>query len=195
MTSGAKVVLAMLGGTLAIALFVVAAFLLTDEGNLRCVANEDTLNPRDAEGRILPETRSYDNISDAEAFICHGVAYPRLEGWVLESAAATRSSDLGKVIEGEASAAVLLTYSRADAGASVEIDVSPSAIQRPDFEGDRESVLVGNAEATLIRSPEPGYPRIRRVLWKANGLDFMATAFLTDDFTESELLALLESVR
>lgn len=193
MSSGPKVVLAILGSTLAIALLAVAAFLLTDEPNLRCVAGEDTVNPHDAEGRVLPETRTYDNIADAEAFICHRIAYPRLEGWALESAAATRSGSLGKVIEGEAMAGVLLTY-RQTSGLqrSVDIDVTPSRIQRPDFGGEQEAVRVRDAAATLIRGPQQDQ---RRVLWQAGGLDFMATAYVGDDFTEQDLLAVLESVR
>lgn len=193
MTSGAKVVLAMLGGALAIALIMVAAFLLTDEGNLLCVEGELQDNEVGPDGQFLPRVETFATIEEAEAFVCKHVPHPRdTGGLVLLDVGVVRSTNLGTLVEGDGRAAVTFHYGSSTAERpplSVQVSFPPQG--PPDFvPGDTETITVAGNEAALVQ-PEQG----AFVYWTDDGFDFATSSTLDGPITLDELLRILDSVR
>lgn len=181
----------MLGGTLAIALLAVAAFLLTDDSKLLCVEGELQDNQLDANGRFLPRVESFATREEAEAFICHSVPYPHeTAGMTLQSVVVTRNTNLGKLIEGTGSANVALEYGFADEPARLTLAATlPAAAAEPAPDG--EPIDLAGTQATLTQaSGEDVY-----VSWDEAGFNFVALGRLGDDLQLEDLLRILESVR
>ena len=193
--SGAKVVLAMLGGTLAIALIAVAAFLLTDETSLRCVEGELQDNEVAADGRFVPRTETFATVEEAEAFVCKRVPHPRELGVLtLRDVEVVRSTNLGNLIEGEGTAMVAFIY-ESTGGPSPAFEVGvffpPQGIPR--IEGaTAQSITVQGRDALLLED-EDGIGT--NVYWSTSDYDFAAAGQLDDSFTLQDMLAVLESVR
>ncbi|HEU0075572.1 MAG TPA: hypothetical protein VFS30_16340 [Dehalococcoidia bacterium] len=193
MTSGAKVVLAMFGGALAIALFVVAAVLLTDEPGLLCVEGELQDNQAGPDGQFLPRIETFATIDEAEAFVCKHVPHPRdTGGLVLLDVSIVRSTNLGQLVEGDGRAAVTFHYGPATAERpALSVQVSFPAQGPPGFvPNDAESITVAGNEAALVQ-PEQGV----FVYWAADGFDFATSSTLDGSVTLDEVLRILESVR
>lgn len=191
MTSGARIVLALFGGTIAIALVAVAAFLLTDDSRLLCVEGELQDNQLDANGRFLPRVESFATREEAEAFICHHVPYPReTAGMMLQSVVVTRNTNLGKLIEGTGSANVALDYGFDGEPPRLTLAATlPAAAAEPAPDG--EPLDLAGTRATLTQaSGEDVY-----VSWEKAGFHFVALGRLGDDLQLEDLLRILESVR
>jgi hypothetical protein len=184
--SGPVVIVAIFGSVIVITFIAVAAFFLTKQPNLKCDAGDASTNPVDASGHVVPLTKTFTSIGDAESFICHRIAYPsELQGLKLETISATRDSGLGDVIEGIANAFVTLTY--AGNGASLSLEVSPFPIDAPVGATKPESVEVQGQGAKLIEDAGK-----QTVWWGKDKLYFLATASGLDRQT---LLAILDSVQ
>jgi hypothetical protein len=190
-SSGAKVVLALFGGTLAVALIAVAAFLLTDQPNLECVEGELQDNQVDANGNFIPRVESFDTRQEAEAFICHEVPYPRdTAGMTLSNVVVTRNSNLGKLIEGTGFATVSLDYAFDDGPARLTLDATIPIGALPPAE-DGEPITVQGEKATLTEAPDDEV----YVTWDKGSFHFVAHGRLGDDLQLEDLLRILESVR
>ncbi len=190
--SGAKVVLAMLGGTLAVALIAVAAFLLTDEPNLRCVESELQDNQVGPDGRFLPRTETFATVEEAEAFVCRRIPHPSNTAELdLSGVEVVRTTNLGQLIEGDGRAVVTLRYSRDDTVVPMfSLRVSSSAQGLPEINAPSEPITVVANAAILVR--EAGGAM---VYWSAGGFDFAGASTQDDPASLAALLALLDSVR
>ena len=114
MTSGAKVVIAMFGAVGAIAVFVVVAFLLTDQPAVRCVEGELQDTAVRADGSVLPRVETYTTLEEAESFICRRIPHPRDTGdLALREVRVARERNLGNTIEGEGGASTEIEYTAA----------------------------------------------------------------------------------
>jgi hypothetical protein len=189
--SGAKVVLAMLGGTLAIALVAVAAFLLTDEGNLRCVEGELQDNAVRSDGTFEPRRETFATLEEAEAFVCKRVPHPRELGVLtLREVEVVRSTNLGSLIEGEGSATVSFVY-ESPGGPSPDLGVGvsfpPQGVPRVDAPSEMRTIA--GHDALLITREGSTF-----VYWSTADFDF-AAAIVDPSLSLDDLLAVLESVR
>jgi hypothetical protein len=194
-TSGARVVIALLGGALAIAGLVVVVFLLTDKGNLQCDEGEASTNPTAPNGAPLPLNRTFDSVSDAESFICHRVAYPRdTRGFDLATIGGVRTRGLADIIDGEGFAEVALAFARPPASQSFELRVTPFT-----YEGlnaleasSPEAIRIQREPVELVRDAANNRAIVQ---WQKGGLMFRAEAQLGDGFSLEELLQILETTR
>jgi hypothetical protein len=185
----------MLGGTLAVALIAVAAFLLTDEDNLQCVEGELQDNAVDANGRFIPRIETFSTVEEAEAFVCKHVPHPRDAGDLsLTGVEAVRDTNLGSLIEGEGRAALTFLYGPAgqeDAPpATLGVAVSFPPLGVPPLETPAEDLTIAGHDALLVRDD-----RDTLVFWSTSDYDFAASARLVDGFSLEDMLAVLESVR
>ncbi len=192
MSSGAKVVLAMLGGALAIALIVMAAFLLTDEPNLLCVEGELQDNQVGPDGSFLPRTETFATVAGAEAFVCRRIPHPRnTAGLALSDVEVVRTTNLGQLIEGDGRAVVTFRYSRDESGQPpISLEVSFPSLGGPEIEAPSEPVSLAGQAASLVRTGQGAL-----VYWSAAGFDFAGVSQADDPDSLSRLLALLDSVR
>jgi hypothetical protein len=192
-TSGARVVIALFGGTLAIALITVAAFLLTDEPRLLCVEGELQDNEVGADGQFLPRVETFATIDEAEAFVCKHVPHPRDTGdLVLLDVGVVRTTNLGQLVEGDGRAVVTFHYGTPGAERpDLSVQVSFPAQDPPDFvPEDAETITVAGNEAALVL-PEQG----AFVYWSADGFDFATSSTVDGPVTLVEVLHILDSVR
>lgn len=192
LSSGAKVVLALLGATLAIALIAVAGFLLTDEESVRCVEGQLQDNEVGADGQFIPRTETFATVEEAEAFVCKRVPHPRdTDDLTLTDVEVTRTTNLGQLIEGTGRATVTFLYApSAEAEPVFSLDVTFPSRGVPDVEAPVEEITVAGQEAALVR-PERG----AFVYWSADGFDYASGSTLEGPLTLEEMLAILDSVR
>jgi hypothetical protein len=192
LSSGAKVVLALLGATVVIALIAVAGFLLTDEESVRCVEGQLQDNEVGPDGQFLPRTESFATIEDAEAFVCRRVPHPRDTGdLTLKDVEVTRTTNLGQLIEGAGRATVTFRYApSAEAEPAFSLEVTFPSRGVPDVQGPVKEITIAGQEAALVR-PERG----AFVFWSADGLDYASGSTLEGALTLEEMLAILDSVR
>lgn len=184
-------ILVTFAGVLAIAIFAVVAFLLTDTPNLRCVEGELQNNTLAADGSFQPRVESFATLDEAEAFICRALPYPRqTHGLDLTGVVVTRATNLGTLIEGEGSAIVAMAYAP-DAGAPPRLTLAVTfpAQSAPEATGG-ERLTVQGQRGTLARGPDDVY-----VTWDKNDFRFVAQAKLDSGFSLEDVLAILESVR
>ncbi len=193
MSSGAKVVLAMVGGALAVALIAVAAFLLTDEPKLLCVEGELQDNQIDPNGRFLPRTETFATVGEAESFVCRLIPHPRnTAGLTLNKVEVFRTTNLGKLIEGEGRAIVTFRYSREiNSDPSFTLEVSFPSLGAPELEGSSpEPATVAGQEASLVRTAGATF-----VYWTDTEIDFAGSSEQNDAASLDQLLNLLNSIR
>ena len=191
--SGSRLVLAMLGGALAIGLLALAAFFLTREDNLLCVEGELQDNRVGPDGLFLPRTESFATVEEAQAFVCRRVPHPRNTGdLVLRDVAVVRTTNLGRLVEGDGRSALTFHYTEPGSDQPVlSVQASFPSQGAPDF-GDAsiEQVRVAGNEATLAR-PEQGV----FVYWTDDSFDFAVSSTLADPQQQGELLQILDSTR
>jgi hypothetical protein len=191
LSSGARLVLALIGGTLAVAAIAVAGFLLTDEPRLLCVEGELQDNPVAADGTLRPRTETFATVEEAEAFVCKRIPHPRDTGpLVFRNVEVVRTTNLAGMIEGTGRATVSFRYARGeDAEPVFSVEVSFPTRGVPDVEGPVDRITVAGHEAALVR-PE----RAAFVYWSADGFDFAGGA-RGDVLSVEDMLAILDSVR
>ena len=199
--SGAKVVLALFGATLAVAVLAVTAFLLTDEDRLLCVEGELQDNAVDAEGRFIPRKESFATIEEAEAFVCKRVPHPRdTGGLVLQSVEVVRDTNLGTLIEGDGGFSLSLRYLQDAEGTTPEFGTWDLTFMAtlPPASGTSDSIVGGDAitlggePAAILQAPGEDSAT---VFWDRDSFNFEATANIDDELTLEDLLSILESVR
>jgi hypothetical protein len=193
MSSGAKVVLAMLGGTLAIALLAIAGFLLTDEGNLRCVEGELQDNPIDAGNVVRSRVEYYTAVEDAEAFVCHRVPHLReLGGLTPGEIKVTRLTNLANLIEGAGAATIEFDYASPRLEQALHVSVFLPEIELPLVEGPHEVVTVqGQAAYYRVTDGDPWYTQVQ---WSQGGFSYGVT-LLDREIDFETLIAILNSIR
>jgi hypothetical protein len=191
MTSGAKVVIVMFAAVIAIALFVVAAFLLTNKPAVKCVEGEMQDNAVRPDGSVLPRVETFSTLDEAESFICRRIPHPRNTGdFVLKEVRVARKLSLGRTIEGEG-------------GADIEIDYAPEGQETPSFSfgaffppiplpsGAHETISLQGVDALLARAGDAA----ATVQWNKGSWTFTAGAEFDDQLSLDDLLRILETVR
>jgi hypothetical protein len=187
--SGAKVVIAIFGAVLAIAVLAVAGFLLTEDDKLLCAEGELQDNQVDAAGNFIPRTETFATIEEAEAFVCKHIPRPRETGDLsLNDISVTRTSNLGGLIEGTGGFTLDLTYQ--DGSGDLLFEAFSPPFLAPENEEDFEPIRIGDDAGQLIQAGTD-----TTITWERELFAYRATAALTDDFSLDDLIAILESVR
>jgi hypothetical protein len=139
----------------------------------------------------LAADRSFETVDEAEAFICHHIAYPRNpDGWLYEDISAVRRAPTHEIAQGRGFASVTLNYTLGRTNpADLRIEVSPFAIDPVTF-GVVDQVKVMDSRADLIRGKDPDHVILQ---WRSSGYSFY-TARLTPDFSLQDLLSILNSI-
>ena len=180
---GPLVILAIFGTVALVTIIAVGSFFLTRTPNLQCDAGEASLNPTATSGQVLPLTKTFNSIQEAESFICHKIAYPRdTQGLQLQSISGRRDSNLGDVVDGTADAIVTLEYSGIDE--QITFEVSPFPIDAPAGESP-QPILVAGKSGQIYETPGT-----QTVSWSAGLLFFQAKAMGLD---RQMLLEILDS--
>jgi hypothetical protein len=144
-----------------------------------------------AAGGQLAADRGFGTMEEAEAFICHRIAYPRdLRGWMIEDISAVRRPSTREVAQGRGFASVTLNYMLGRTAADMRIEVSPFAIDPVTF-GIVDRVNIMGTWADLIRGKDHNLVILQ---WRSSGYSFYTEAKLTDEFSLDELLAVLNSI-
>jgi hypothetical protein len=144
----------------------------------------------------LAGDRGFETIEEAEAFICHRIAYPRdPKGWLMEDISAVRRASTREIAQGYGFASVTLNYRLAKGNtelrnADLRIEVSPFAIDPVTF-GIVDQVKIMGAKADLIRGKDANHVILQ---WRSSGYSFYTEARLTDDFSLTDLLAVLNTI-
>jgi hypothetical protein len=190
MTSGAKVVIVMFAAVIAIALFVVAAFLLTNEPAVRCVEGELQDNAVRPDGSVLPRVETFSTLDEAESFICRRIPHPRDTGdFALQEVRVARELNLGRTIEGEGGADIEIDYgSGDDASVAFTFGAFFPPISLPANGG--ETMLIRGKHAIVTRAGDAGTVQWNDGQWTFTGGTEGAGGFSFDD-----MLRILESVR
>jgi hypothetical protein len=142
-------------------------------------------------GGLSPDS-NFETVADAEAYICHRIAYPQdLGDWRIEDISAVRRPSAREVAERRGFASVTLNYVLGRSKADLRIEVSPFAIQPAEF-GIVDRVPVMDTKAELIEGMDrPGHVVLQ---WRSSGYSFYTEAQLTDEFSLEDLLAVLNSI-
>jgi hypothetical protein len=144
----------------------------------------------------LTGDRGFETIEEAEAFICHRIAYPRdPKGWLIEDLSAVRRAPPHEIAQGRGFASVTLNYRLAKGNASLRnadlrIEVSPFAID-PVTYGIVDRVKIMGAKADVIRGDDPNLVILQ---WRSSGYSFYTEARLSDDFSLDDLLTVLNTI-
>jgi hypothetical protein len=194
-TSGAKVIVLLLGAVGAVALFAVVAFLLTDERGVRCVEGELQDNVIAPDGTIYPRIESFATLAEAEAFVCRRLPRPRrLDGLELSLVRVARERNLGDTIEGEGGVFMEYEYGLAAEPATLRLGVNfPPPNTLP--EGSGEALSVRGEEGRIAEGSLQDGVDTAFVVWIKDGFYFNAHARYSPDFDREALLRILESVR
>ena len=166
------------------------AFLLTDGEEAPCVRGEAARNPTTEAGLPAALNREFESVEEAEAFICHRVAYPREPApWRLETVSATRTRPLADIVDGLGFASVSFDYALPRSDADLRLDVSPFAFDVAP--GEAETVRIAGREARLVRGREAGTYVLQ---WRSGGLSFYVLARLPQDYPLQDLVRVLETI-
>jgi len=139
----------------------------------------------------LTSDRGFKTMEEAEAFICHRIAYPRdTRGWLIEDISAVRKPSTRAVAQGQGFASVTLNYVLGRTAADMRIEVSPFAIDPVTF-GIVDRVSIMGTWADLIRGKDHNLVILQ---WRSSGYSFYTEAKLTDEFSLDDLLAVLNSI-
>jgi hypothetical protein len=141
---------------------------------------------------LLPVSRGFESIPEAETFICHQIVYPRkTEGWSIENISASRSRPPADIVRGVGFASVTLDYARLQGSGDLRVEVSPFRISSIDY-GIVDRVEIMGAEAKVIQGKDHSWVYLQ---WEARGYSFYTEAHLTDDFGLADLYAILRSIK
>jgi hypothetical protein len=182
-----------LNAILASAIVALVTVLLTDgSGSSRRLANCDDDGPVTSQA-FVPLNDSLETISDAEAYICHDIVYPRdTANWKMEHISASRSGPAAYVGRGLGFASVTLDYVLPrSSNADLRIEVSPFQID-PIVYGIVDQVEIMGADANVIQGNDPS---VVIVQWEADGYSFYTEAHLVGEFDLPQLFAILNSIR
>ena len=191
--SGRVVVLVILGALASIIAIVLAGFWLFEPGAAPC-ATGDIAENEFVNGAYVPREETFDNVEDAEAFICHDVPELHADGWDLEIIEAERSHALAETVDGNGTAAVTLEYRNDSLDRRLILDATPffteGGIPQPFTE---KPVSFGEHDGKLIRGGIN--PKMATVIWVVDNLQVRAVVETDDSFTEEQLLAVLATAR
>jgi hypothetical protein len=159
---------------------------------LACVDGELAENPV-VRGSVQERLEQFATIKEAEAFLCHALAYPReTPGWQLWRIRAERSHPLAQTLQGIGDAYVILDY----VGRNSDYYILARIAALPFTDTTRgprdEGLLVQGVEGFLRHGGREGNVVAN---WQKDGLYFRLTTQLHDDFTLEDFQAVLESVR
>lgn len=191
--SGRTVVILILGALGTIIAVVLAGFLFFEPEKAPCATGEAADNEF-VNGAYVPRQETFDNVEDAEAFICHDVPEIHDDEWELETISAERSHALAQTVDGNGTASVTLTYRNEALDRTLTLEASPFR-----FEGGipspstQEPVKFGDYTGTLVRGGIN--PNLATVLWTDKNLNVRATARIDASFTEEALLQVLASAK
>jgi hypothetical protein len=191
--SGRGVVLLILGAVAGITAIVVAGFLLFEPEKSPCatgaMAENELIN-----GAYVPRQETFDDVEDAEAFICHSVPELHAEGWDLEAISAQRSHALAETVDGNGTASVTLQYENDEHDRTLTLDSTPfpseGGVPQPFTQKD---VTFGDHRGKLVRGGIN--PNMATVIWTDDGLQVRAVVLTDSSFTEEQLLEVLATAR
>jgi hypothetical protein len=191
--SGQRVVLAILAALVAVIGIVLAGYLLFEPESAPCATGEAADNPF-VNGAYVPRQENFDNVEDAEAFICHDVPELHAEGWELETISAERSHALAQTVDGNGTAVVHLSYQNDALNRTLQLDSSPFPFDdaRPQPSTEKE-VRFGDYEGTLHRGGIN--PNQATVTWLVDNLYVRAVAQTDASFPEEALLDVLATAK
>jgi hypothetical protein len=188
---GSFVVLGLFACVALISAMVMAGFVFFTPESVPCASGDESLNPRDAQSRVLERRETFQAVEDGERFICHRVPHLRdVEGWHLREVEALRTNDLARVVEGLGFAAVYLRYTNQEQGANLQLDVTPQMFDQAREAGET-TVEVGGDDATVLVR-DSGEAVVR---WRRNDLDIIARSQLNETWTLPRFLETLQQVR
>lgn len=191
--SGRTVVLVILAAVAAVTAIVVGGFVFFEPEKQPC-ATGDMAENEFINGVYTPREETFDNVEDAEAFICHSVPELHAEGWDLELITAERSHALSQTIDGNGTASVTLFYEHDALDRTLILISTPlfteGGIPQPFTERE---VTFGDHRGKLIRGGIN--PNIATVIWTKDNLQTFAIVPTDDAFTEEQLLEVLATAR
>jgi hypothetical protein len=198
-----KVATAVVIVSLAIAAFLIGRSPPTTGSNLtngiprsQCVSGSLARNPRQ-DRLVMPESRTFGTLEEAQAYVCFGVPFPRETGiWRLTAVRAQRSNDLDTLLSDNlrrGHRTVNLGYEDGRPGTLLNIEVFLGGAPQVEGAGTEEQIVIQGAPATIGRGGP--FPAFISVVWEKDGLGFLATGSLSEAFTREELLLILESIR
>jgi hypothetical protein len=195
--SGARLVLILFGSFVAVVGTILIGFAVFDPHSTPC-AKGDLAENQVVDGHYVTRTETFGSVSDAEAFICHDVPELHADGWTLQTITAERSVSLDRMVDGVGVGFVTLGYVETATGRTLTIDSAPflgtsyfaSLIPEQHTE---EPVEIKGAGATAYRFGIN--PNQVEVLWHAKTLEHRAVTQLESDFTLTDVLGLLETLK
>jgi hypothetical protein len=159
---------------------------------LACVEGELAENPVER-GQVLERLEEFTTIEEAEAFICHRIAYPRnTAGMTLQRIRAIRSHSLAQTLEGIGDAYVILDF----VGSNPDYYILARIASLPFTDiirGPRDEDLFVQGVAGFLR--HGGREGNVVANWQKDGIYFGMTTQLHDDFNLGDFVEVLESVR
>ena len=186
----------LLGSIAVLAGMVVLAFVVFEPEAAPCASGEMATNPL-VDGRYQTRTELFDDVEEAEAFICHSVPEIQAEGWALERIEAMRTVPLEFLVEGDGIGVVTLGYLSDASGQPLTLDAAPF-FGRSYFETlvpeqhTTEEVRVKGREATVYRYGVN--PDQVEVLWQDETLEHRATIQLHERLDLEDVLQVLETL-
>ena len=189
-------VIAILGALAVVVGIVIIGFAAFEPEGAPCASGEAAENPF-VNGRYETRTELFSNVRDAEAFICHSVPQVAAEGWALERIQAERTVPLEFLVEGEGLGVVTLGYLEDASGRPLTIDAAPffgpsyfESLIPPQHTSD--GVLVQGRPGTVYRYGIN--PDQVEVIWWDDTLEHRATVMLDANFTQDDLLQVLQTL-
>jgi hypothetical protein len=194
---GGTLVLIFLGALVAVIGFVLIGFAAFDPEAAPCASGDMATNVL-AGDEYQTRTEIFNNVTDAEAFICHDVPQLHADGWALERIEALRSRPLEFLVEGDALGVVTLGYLNDASGTPLTLQAAP--FFGPSYfesqippEHTQESVKVKGIDATIYRYGIN--PNQVDVLWSDKTLEHRVTVELDDNLTQDDLLKVLDTLK
>ena len=195
--SGARLVTLILGSLAAVIVVVLIGYTVFNPEASPCASGAMATNEL-ANDEYVPRTEIFNNVQDAEAFICHDVPQLHADGWALERIEAYRSRPIEFLVEGEAVGFVTLGYLQDSSGTPLTIQAAPyfgpsyfEAQIPPDH--TQEPVKVNGLPATVYRYGIN--PNQVDVLWQDKTLEHRATVELDANLTLDDLIRLLDTLK
>jgi hypothetical protein len=205
-TASRVLILAALAALIAGGILLVVAIFLADgdepvatpvtADDLACVTGDLATNPINQFGRVEERIEDFLTLEQAEAFLCHRLAYPReTQGWVLNRIRARRGRPLADTRQGIGDAYSLLDY--ADPARPWRYIIFRHAVlpfvDQIKHNSADEPLRVHGRDGFLSHGGTAG--EVVVASWDEAGMQFRVTTVLDADFTLDDFLAILESIR